>query len=49
MYTNDTNNANKLIYPKLSYVVTGICFDVHNELERYSREKQYGDLIERKL
>jgi len=49
MRTNDTNNANQLIYPELSYIITGICFSAHNELGRYSREKQYGDLIEKKL
>jgi len=49
MHTNDTNKNNKLIYPELSYFITGICFEAHNELGRYSREKQYGDLIEKKL
>ncbi len=49
MHTNDTNKNNKLIYPELSYVLTGVCFEVHNELGRYSREKQYGDLLEEKL
>ncbi len=49
MDTNDTNLANKLIYPKLSYLIIGICYKVHNELGRYSREKQYGDLLEIKL
>ncbi len=50
MSTNDTNSTNsKIIYPELSYIVVGICFAVHNELERFSREKQYSDLIEKKL
>ncbi len=47
MHTNDTNK--KLIYPKLSYLLTGICFEVHNTLGRYSREKQYAGAIEERL
>ena len=39
----------KLIYPELSYTITGVLFAVHNELGMYAREKQYGDLIELKL
>ena len=39
----------ELIYPKLSYEINGVLFDVHNELGRYCNEKQYGDLIESKL
>ncbi len=46
----DTNNKNnKLIYPELSYVITGVCFDTHNELGKYAREKQYAEEIERRL
>jgi GxxExxY protein len=47
MHTNNTND--KLIYPELSYLITGICFNAHNELGRYNREKQYADVIEKKL
>ena len=47
MHTNNTNK--KLIYPQLSYLITGICFNIHNKLGRYAREKQYGDLLEEKL
>lgn len=39
----------ELLYPELSYVITGILFAVHNEIGAYGREKQYGDLIEIKL
>lgn len=38
-----------IIYKELSYIVTGLLFEVHNELGRYCNEKQYGDLFESKL
>lgn len=42
-------NPSKVIYPRLSYKIIGICYETHNELGRYSREKQYGDLIAKKF
>ena len=42
-----TNKAKeKLIHPELSYTTVGYCYYVHNQLGRYAREKQYGDLLE---
>jgi len=38
-----------LLYPKLSYVIVGICYSAHNELGRFAREKQYGDFIVKQL
>ncbi|MBI4159591.1 GxxExxY protein [Candidatus Wolfebacteria bacterium] len=49
MHTNTANKTQKLIHPELSYTVTGICFQVHNEKGRYARERQYGDCLARKL
>ncbi len=39
----------EIIYPELSYVITGLCFKAHNQLGRYGREKQYGDVLEKHL
>lgn len=33
----------KLIHEKLSYELRGVLFEVHNQLGRFAREKQYGD------
>ncbi|MCR4325219.1 MAG: GxxExxY protein [Patescibacteria group bacterium] len=39
----------KILYPELSFSIVGACFDVHNELGRFAREKQYADLLEEKI
>ncbi len=36
----------KVIYPELSYKLTGIFFSVHNEQGRFCNEKQYADAVE---
>ena len=43
--TNKKEEA--LVFPELSYKLTGILFAAHNELGRYCNEKQYGDLLEK--
>lgn len=44
-----TRISQKLIYPELSYKITGILFKVHNELGRYCKERQYQDALEQEL
>lgn len=39
----------EIILPELSYIITGLCFNVHNELGRFVKEKQYSDLLEEYL
>lgn len=39
----------KVVYPKLSYRITGLLFQVHNELGRFRKEKYYADFLEVKL
>lgn len=35
----------ELIYPELSYVITGLLFKVHSAIGQFGREKQYGDML----
>jgi len=39
----------ELLFPELSYKVTGVLFSVHNELGRFCSERQFCDLLEEKL
>lgn len=39
----------QLLYPELSYELTGIAFHVQNKLGRFAREKQYCDLYEDRI
>ena len=46
MNTNDTNkNKRQILLKELSYKITGLCFQVHNKLGRFCREKQYADRL----
>lgn len=38
-----------IIYPELSYKITGICLEVKKELGRFGREKQFCDRLEQKF
>ena len=45
----NSKSARELFFPELSYKLVGILFSTHNELGPWSKEKQYGDVIARKL
>ncbi|MFI5205868.1 MAG: GxxExxY protein, partial [Candidatus Paceibacterales bacterium] len=49
MTFESTNKKVVLIYPDLSYKISGVLFKVHNKLGRFFREIQYGDLLEIEL
>lgn len=39
----------KILFPELSYKITGLCFRVHKEVGRFYRERQYADFLEKLL
>ncbi|KKW10559.1 MAG: hypothetical protein UY50_C0031G0017 [Parcubacteria group bacterium GW2011_GWA2_49_9] len=39
----------RVIYPELSYTLTGICFVAHDEVGLYGKEKHYCDIVAREL
>lgn len=39
----------KIVYPDLSFKITGLCFKVANELGRFCRERQNADMFEELL
>lgn len=40
---------NDILYPELSYKITGLCLEVKKELGRFAKEKQFCDRLEVKL
>ncbi len=40
---------NDILYPDLSYKITGLCLEVKKELGRFAREKQFCDRLEQKF
>ena len=47
MTTN--RSESKVLHADLSYKLVGLCFDIHNELGQFAREKQYAHLLEQRL
>ncbi|MFH0779407.1 MAG: GxxExxY protein [Parcubacteria group bacterium] len=39
----------KILHKELCYKIYGLCFEVHRELNRFCREKQFADRFEMKL
>lgn len=42
-------NKDKILHKDLCYEINGICFQVHNNLGRFCKEKQYCDELEKLL
>jgi len=39
----------KIIFKELSYIINGICYEVHKKIGRFGREAQYADLFEKMI
>ena len=39
----------RILYPQLSYEVTGLCFKIQNKMGRFCSERQYADALELEL
>ncbi len=39
----------EILYPELSYIITGLCFRVQDKLGRFAKEKQFSDMLEVEL
>ena len=39
----------ELLFPELSYKITGLMFETHNELNRFCSERQFCDCLEKKF
>ena len=39
----------KLVFPELSYKISGLLFKVHNDLGRFCKERLYGNALEKLL
>jgi len=46
LHPNNPNTVVKLLFPGLSYKLTGLCFKIHHRLGRFCSEKQYADALE---
>lgn len=42
----DKGGDSKIIYKDLSYKIVGLCFETHDILGRFCKEKQYCDVLE---
>ncbi len=39
----------QILYPELSYKITGLCFEVQRDIGRFAKEKQFCDRLEQKF